>query len=118
MVTINKVIELVDGVKPNTFDEEVKFYWLRDLDGMISHIVMQQEEPVRYEYPKDLDTPLLVDSPYDGIYALYLEAQIDYRHREYDDYNNAMLVFNERFEEFKKAYIREHMPKSAGQIKL
>ena len=116
MVTINKVIEQVDGVKPNTFETEAKFNWLRDLDGMICRIVMQQEF-VPYVYPKDLDKELLVGTPYEGMYALYLEAQIDRYHQEYNEYNNTITAFNALLEDFKKAYIREHRPKAAGPIR-
>ena len=113
MVTINKVIEMVDGMTPNTFDEEVKFQWLSRLDGMISRVIMEQEDPV-YLYPYDMDKFLLVDSPYDGIYGLYLKAMIHFHHMEYDDYNNAMLMFNDLLEQFKAAYIREN---SCGKAK-
>lgn len=114
MVTINKVMEMVDGMTPNTVDAESKFQWISSLDGMISRVIMEQEEPVSYVYPDDMDKPLLVDSPYDGIYGLYMKAMIHFHHMEYDDYNNAMLMFNDLLEQFKAAYIREH---SCGKAK-
>ena len=117
MATINKVIEQVDGMKLNTFDTEAKFNWLADLDGQISLLVMEKDEPIKYEYPRDMDTPLLVGAPFEGIYAAYLEAQIDLHNREYDDYNNIILVYAALFEEYKKWYTRNHMPKSAGNVK-
>lgn len=117
MATVNKIIEHVDSARPNTFSAEDKFAWLSDLDGMVSRVVMQKDEPVRYEFPKNMDTHLLVPAPWDSIYALYLEAQIALHQGEIEDYNNALLVFDTRFTEFKKAYIRENMPKSAGYIK-
>lgn len=116
-MTINKAIERVDGVKLNTFGEEDKFNWLCDLDGMISRIVMQQKEPVTYQYPADMDKELLVKAPFEEVYTLYLEAQIDYHNREYGNYNNSMLMFNSIFEDYKKAYIRDNMPVSAGGFK-
>lgn len=113
MITMNKVIEQVDEVKPNTFGTEAKFSWLADLDGMISRVVMQQDT-VKYAYPDDMDKELLVDAPFESIYKLYLEAQIDYHNREYEHYNNSMLMFNSVFDDFKKAYIRENRPQSSG----
>ena len=115
-MTINKVIEQVDGVKLNTFDREAKFNWLANLDGQLSQLVMQWEEPVTYEYPRDMDTPLLVGAPFEGIYEAYLEAQIDLHNREYDHYNQTVMVYATLLEEFKKWYIRNHMPKSAGYV--
>lgn len=118
MATPNKIIEHVDNVKPNAYRAEEKFQWLCDLDGMIKRIVLQEEDGVHYSYPEDLDTKLLVPHPWEGIYALYLEAQIDLHNKDYEDYNNAILVFSEKLEEYRRAYIREHRPKSAGSIKL
>ena len=117
MATINKVIEQVDGVKLNTFDTEAKFNWLADLDGQIARLVMQQDEPVTYQYPKDMDKTLLVGAPFEGIYAAYLEAQIDLHNREYDHYNQTAMVYATILDEFKRWYIRENMPKSAGYVK-
>lgn len=114
MATPNKVIEYVDKVKVNAYGEEEKFQWLCDLDGMVKRLVMQDEEGVSYEYPRDMDSHLLVPAPFEGVYALYLEAMIDFYNKEYTRYNNVMLMFNAKFDEYKKAYIREHMPKSAG----
>ena len=118
MATPNKIIEHVDQVKPNVYRTEEKFQWLCDLDGIIKRVVMQEREGVHYAFPEDLDTQLVVPHPWEGIYALYLEAQIDLHNKDYEDYNNAILVYTERLEEFRRAYIREHRPKSAGSIRL
>ena len=118
MATANKIIEHVDSVKPNVYRDEEKFQWLCDLDGMICRQVMQEGEGVNYAFPEDMDTQLLIPHPYEGIYALYLEAQIDLHNKDYEDYNNTILVYTAKLEEFKRAYIREHRPKSAGYFKL
>lgn len=116
MATINKVIEQVDSVKLNTFDEEMKFNWLANLDGQICRLVMQAEEPVTYKYPDDMDRELLVGPPFEGIYATYLEAQIDLHNREYDHYNNAAMVYASLLDEYRKWYLRENRPESAGNF--
>ena len=114
MATPNKVIEYVDGIKPNAYGEEEKFRWLCDLDGMVKRIVMQDENGVDYKYPKDMDTQLLIPHPFEGVYAQYLITMIDLCNKEYNAYNNSAAAFETKFSEYKKAYIREHMPKSAG----
>lgn len=118
MATPNKIIEHVDQVKPNVYRTEEKFQWLCDLDGIIKRVVMHESDGVHYAFPEDLDTQLVVPYPWEGIYALYLEAQIDLHNKDYEDYNNAILVYTERLEEFRRAYIREHRPESAGSIRL
>lgn len=117
MTTPNKVIEYVDKVKINAFDQEEKFQWLRELEGMVKRQVMQDTEGVMLEYPDDLDSPLLVEQPWDSVYALYLEAMIDFHNKEYTSYNNTILLFNTKFEDYKKAYIRAHRPKRAGTFR-
>ena len=118
MATINKTIEYVDGVKVNAYDEEAKYKWLSELDGLISREVMQRDEPVEYRFPDDGDRELLVGAPYDAIYPLYMEAQIDFHNREYGNYNNTILMFNSKLDDYKKAYIRDNMPKSHGDFKF
>jgi hypothetical protein len=118
MATPNKVIEHVDKVKINAYDPEDKFHWLSELDGMIRCVVMQEEGAFAYSYPDDGDRDLLVPYPFDNIYPLYLIAMISLHNREYNNYNNEIQVFNTRFEEYKKAYIRENIPKSSGRVKL
>lgn len=117
MATPSKIIEHVDNVKINAYRAEEKFQWLCELDGMVKRVVMQEAESVRYSYPEDMDTHLLIPHPYDGVYALYVEAMIDLCNREYEEYNNTIMVFNTKLDEYKKAYIREHPPKSAGYVR-
>lgn len=119
-MTANKAIEIIDAAKPNAYDEEDKFRHLNELEGMIQRTVFQrnEDEMVKMVYPDDMDKELLVPFPYDEIYPMYLSAKIDYANREYANYNNSAMNFNDRFGEYKKLYIMEHMPNSAGGFKL
>ena len=108
MATMNKVIEYVDSVKPNVYSEEAKCKWMSTLDGMISTEVMEYDSPLAYEVPRDADRELLVPHPYDDIYALYVEAMIDFHNKEMDNYNNTVLMFSERLEKFKAWYIQRN----------
>ena len=94
MATMNLVIEHVDRVNPNVFTDTDKYEWMSTLDGLVAHEVLQEEAP-NYSIPDDADTPLLVQSPYDDIYRLYVTAMVYLHNREYDHYNNAVLVFKE-----------------------
>lgn len=116
MATMNTVIEHVDRVNPNVFTDTDKYEWLRTLDGLVAHEVLQEEAP-NYSIPDDADTPLLVQSPYDDIYRLYVTAMVYLHNREYDHYNNAVLVFKERYDQYKRWYIRTHKPKTAGNFR-
>jgi len=119
-MTPNKIIEQIDNMAPNTFREEDKLQWISELDGMVQRTVWQlpHEETISYAYPQDMDRELLIPSPFDNVYALYVKAMIDYHNGEFEKYNASAQMFHTRFEDYKKAYIRENMPKSAGYVRL
>ena len=117
MATINEVIAAVDRVKINPYSEEEKYSWISELDGMVRRLVLQESAVVKYRYPDDGDTELVVPYPYDGIYKHWLEAKIDYYDKRFEDYNNSTAMFYALYDDYKKAYIRENMPKSHGGIK-
>ena len=110
-MTPNKVIEIVDGVKPNSYDEEMKLRWINELEGIVKRTVVQDDTFTPLEYPNDMDKELTIEAPFDNVYELYVEAKIDYYNREYDNYNNAVAMFDSRFVAYKKAYIRKHRAK-------
>lgn len=116
MATMNKVVEHVDRMNPNVFTDMDKYEWMKTLEGLVANEVMQDECPA-YSLPEDADTPLLVQSPYDDIYRLYVTAMIYLHNREYDHYNNAVLVFKERYEQYKAWYIRNHRTCKAGNFR-
>ena len=111
------MIERVDKIKPNTYDEETKATWLYRVDGRISAEVLKEEPPAQYIYPDDGDKELLIPHPYDSVYDYYLQAMISYTNKEYGDYNNAMIMYNEAIESYAKKYIRDHVPKSASNFR-
>ena len=107
-MTPNKAIEIIDRLKPNSYSEEDKLRWINELDGMVQRLVIQSDKGMQYSYPEDMDKELLIPDPFEDVYPLYLEAKIDYYNREYGNYNNSVMMFDARYSEYKKAYIREH----------
>ena len=55
-----------------------------------------------------MDTELMVPSPFDDIYQLYVGAMIDFHNREYDQYNNTAAMFEERLGQYEAWYIRNN----------
>lgn len=108
MATMNSVIEYVDSIKPNVFEETDKYQWIKTVEGLISAEVHGAEEPVVLSVPEDADKELSVPAPYDDVYSLYVCAMIDFHNREYDNYNNTVLMFTERMGQYKNYYIRKH----------
>lgn len=123
MPTINEVIERVDRVKPVVnIDDQDKARWLIELDGRIWREIVQKsehdtppEEPPK-EWPEDGDKPLLVSSPYDGLYDLYLMAKMEFSLREYGNYNNSMAAFNSMLDIYACHYRNNHTPASNGDF--
>lgn len=133
-MTPNKAIEVVDRLRPNSYSEEDKLRWINELDGMVKRLVFQWDEKYiqelktqrknkeiseeeynelidktkSYSYPEDMDKELLIPAPFEEVYTLYLEAQIDYHNREYGNYNNSAMMFEMRYSEYKKDYIRKN----------
>ena len=118
---ISEAISTVDALKPNTYTPEDKIGWLSSLDARVKSQIINAHEcndPISfygYDSVLDQETELLVPAPYDEMYLRWLEAQIDYYNDENDRYNNAIILFNNVYEGYKKHYTRTHMPISRGE---
>ena len=119
-MTIAEVISKVDALKPNNYTPEDKVGWLSTLDARVKTQIIDAHEHCGcvcfygYDSVLDQETQLLVDAPYDEMYLRWLEAMIDYHNSDDDRYNNAIILFNNAYEAYKKYYTRTHMPKSSG----
>lgn len=120
-MTIIESINRVDIIKPNSYSQDEKIYWLSTLDGTVKSEIIDTHEGGEsvsfsgYDRNTRLDTKLLIPAPYDEVYIRYLEMQIDYANGEYNKYNNSMALFNAEYSSFERHYNREHMPKSYGK---
>ena len=123
MPTINEVIERVNRVKPDVYEDTTKAGWLLELEGKLYRESILRHERLPNEpnipepsenIPDSWNLPLLVAAPYDNLYDLYLMAQIDFHNREMENYNNSALAFNEVLDSWQKDYHRTHPPLSAG----
>ena len=120
-MTIAEVISKVDALKPNTYTPEDKIDWLSTLDARVKSQIIDAHEGGRciffygYDSISDQETELLVPAPYDEMYLRWLEAMIDYHNSDDDRYNNAIMLFNNAYEGYKKHYTRTHMPLSHGK---
>ena len=114
-------ISRLDALKFNTFSQSDKVKWLSKLDSMIKNNVIDAHEGADavtftgYDDSTDLNTALLVPEPYDDMYLRWMEAQIDYHNKEYNDYNNAIIMFNTIFDAYKGYYNGIHKPVSHGK---
>lgn len=114
---IQYAIDYVNRTKRNTCDRKDMINWLSQLECRVKTQIIDAYEGSEnvlftgYDEHTDMGTELLVPAPYDEMYLRYLEAQIDYVNAEEERYNNAIDLFNRLWQEFRRYYIRTHMPK-------
>lgn len=115
-MTINKAIEIALKVRPDTFSDIQKGSWISELDGKIALETMHKTDFTPYRFPEDSEKELLVKAPYDNIYELYIIAMSDFYSGETASYSASATMFMRAYEEFRKNYIRTHMPPQADYI--
>lgn len=120
-MTIIEAINRLDSLKHNTYKQNDKIRWLSKLDLMVKKQIIDTHEGAEaisfngYTEETDINTELLVPAPYDEVYLRWLEAQIDYHNGEYDNYSNAIIMFNTEFEAYAAYYNKNHRPVNRGK---
>lgn len=109
-MTINTVIEEAQKLHPDSFPDSIKARWLSELDGKIMSETMFRDDFAPYQFPKDADRELVVKAPYDNIYTLYIIAMSDFFSGEMENYAVSAALFDTAYAEFRKNYIRTHIP--------
>ena len=115
-MTINEAIVRIDTLVPNTFKEWEKIFWLSKLDALVKTEVIDRHEGGgdvsfnHYDDSTDVSTVLLVPSPFDEMYLFWMEARICYYNKEMQEYNNAITMFNNAYDDYRKHYNRTHKP--------
>lgn len=111
-MTIAEALSRADDLRKNTLSENIKVAMLSELDGRIYfdilHPEVREAEFVGYDESTPSDTKLLVPYPYDALYVAYLDQEICKVTNEVAKYNNARIVFNEKYEAFARWYTRTH----------
>lgn len=109
-------INMIDGIKPNTFTQAEKLAWLSTLDKMIQKEIIDTHEGAEvvdfagYDENTDIESDLLVPAPYDEIYLFWMESKIDYWNGEKGRYNNSITMFNNAYAAYQEFYNRMHKP--------
>ena len=117
-MTIKEAISLVDRLKPNQYESDLKLQWLSKLDGMIhqeiilTHVHSENAaEFAGYTANTGEDTELLVPYPYaEDVYNYYLQSMIDRENGESAKYNQSAAMYNAAFNQFQNWYNRNNRP--------
>ena len=109
-MTIKETIKRADALRMNTVSEEQKAAWVNDLDGQLAE--MFGIKPPANNWPQDRE--LLMPSPHEEIYQLYLICKIDYYNQEMKLYANDLAIYNTALAEAQAWYRRTHRPTCSG----
>lgn len=120
-VTVGQVLAQVDGLLPNGYTREEKLRWLQQAEGIIIREVLQpvarQVLPVSAELEDS--TVLAAKPPYDGLYELYVQAQIHYADGDMARCSNALALWNRGVEAMQAAQLRESgKTQAAGSLRF
>lgn len=118
-MTIGKVIRLADALKPNAIDNELKYQYITEVEGLVQTEVMllSSEDIITYDPERDGEnTKLLVKPPHDKLYIAYLAAMIDFANGEYDRYANTIEQFNAYYREYHRWYFSRFHPADGKAI--
>ena len=111
---ILEAIRRANNLRVNTIEDEQKYSWANDLDGQIAEM-MGKDAPLSV-FPDDRD--LLMPTPYEEIYQLYLVSKIDYYNNEIDMYTNDLMVYESALNEAKAWWRRNNKPPHRGNWNL
>ena len=117
-MTINGIIDLLDGQKPNAYPEANKRAWLDKLERMAFREIFETHEGgpedfEGYDEETDGDTELLIPDEFRDVYIYWLCAMIDFANNEMSRYRDSSVAFNNAYLEFGSWWNRTHMPLSA-----
>ncbi len=121
---ICEAIAQINSLKPNTYSDKQKIYWLSNLESMVKRLVIDTHEggesiPFNgFDENTDTETVLFMPAPFDMAYIYWLEAQIHYANEDIDMYNSAIMMFNASFGEYKADYKHNHVSKGTGRFRF
>ena len=115
-MTTTEVLKRLQRDRPGESTEEDMLRWMHQLDcKWYEQMVLTHEggEDIGRpeKYTPGVEQELLIAPPYDEVYIHYLYSKIDYMLGEIDRYNNAAMQFHDAWQEARRAYNREHMPR-------
>ena len=79
---------------PAEIDDTILLDWLNQVEGQILHEIFLLALSEITPYAATPTEALAAPYPYDGIYLLWMEAQVDFANGEYERYTNTMQRYN------------------------
>lgn len=102
MATVNKIIERVDSLRRNVFEDEDKGRWILEVESRVCNEILKKKFELKF--PEDGDRELALPDEESAIYEYYVYCMIDWHNREYSAYNNDFIMFNSLWDTLLKKY--------------
>lgn len=104
------------------YSDENLIAWLWECDATIyEEFIRQREDPVNPPIPYDQNNQaaeLIMPAPYDEAYLLWLEFKVKYYEEETEQANNALLLFRDKYDDFRAWYNRRHPAVKKTRLKF
>lgn len=121
-LTADDILERVDELEPNYYEEDVKLDWLLEIELIAwQEIFLTSGGHEDLQAPEEMDTgtQLLIRQPYGrNIYENWLKAKIAENNGESGRYNGAMIRFNSAYQLFANYWNRTHRPLAPYRLSL
>lgn len=104
-MTFRQIVNFVDALRPNPFEESTKLSWLCEAEGLVRAEVLGQSAQDIPQTVPGTDTPV-VSAPYTRLYSYYLLAMIDLFSSDYDRYKISSEMFESAMQLYAKKYQR------------
>lgn len=104
-MTFKQIIDYVDLVHPNVFDNQTKLLWLCEAEGIVRSEIFCDDAS---EFPESVSLTDIPSAPmpYARLYTYYLFAMIDFLLSDYDRYKISSEMFESAVASYAKWYIR------------
>lgn len=119
MPTISQIIASFDAQKPNSVDTNIKIDWLSELDCQVNNEIISLNEETEfkgYNADTDMDCELLIPEAFKEAYIYWLMSKVDFFNAEYTRYNNDIIMFNNKYNDYKAFYISRNRPNTDNRI--
>ena len=104
-MTIKKIIEHVDKLKPKTFDFETKLLWINEVSSKIqSGIFLASSDEIKLFEGEDEE--IVIPFAYISVYIYYIFAMIDMLRGEYEKYKLSSDAYNKEMSGYAKYIAR------------
>lgn len=104
-MTIKKLIENTDKLKPNTFDFDAKLLWINQVYSKIQTEILKVASDGAMLYASE-DEEINIPFAYISIYINYIFAMMDMLRGEYDKYKLSSEAYNKEMSNYAKYIAR------------